>query len=261
MIGICTDSSSQLPAELAQRFGVEIVPITVTLGEHEYLEGIDLTVDDYYALWTGGHAPQVSLGEPSPGQFALAYETLAERGCTQILSIHASSALSGTLNAALLAAHTASVPVRLVDSGTTAFGVSCCVWAAADAIVNDASFDEVASRAEGLAPNIGNVFIDATSDPEGIAVLSVRGGAVEVIGRAENMVDAVNTMARFAVGWGSHVKVGVGTGELDAAPIGEALAQAVGEPANVLEVVRFRFGPSAADAMALGTVACHVFRV
>ena len=45
MIGICTDSNSLLPDELAQRFGVEVVPLTVRMQDHEYLEGVDLDVD------------------------------------------------------------------------------------------------------------------------------------------------------------------------------------------------------------------------
>ena len=45
MIGICTDSNSQLPESLAQRYAVEVVPITVTVDGHEYLEGVDLDAD------------------------------------------------------------------------------------------------------------------------------------------------------------------------------------------------------------------------
>lgn len=260
MIGICTESSSDISATLAQRYGIEIVPITVTVGEHEYLEGIDFSVDDYYAMCGGGDAPAITLGEPSPGQFALAYEALVERGCTQILSIHASSARSGTLNAARLAAHNASVPVRLVDSGTDGFGVSCCVWAAADAIAGGATFDEAAAVAEALAPDIGNVFLADTQGLDEIVVMAAGGGEPEVIERVSNIVDAVNAMARFVLGWGHGLKVGVGTADVDALPIGHALAQAVGESANVLEVVQFRVGPGSGPEMRPSAVSCFVFR-
>ena len=257
MIGICTDSSAQLPPELAQRYGVEVVPITVIVDGHEYLEGVDLDADGFNTMCAAGHRPVLSISQPSPGQFALAYEASAARGSVQILSIHASS----TLNAAVLAAHNALVPVRLIDSGATSFGVSCCVWATAEAIAHGASFDEAAAVAEGLSPDIGNVFIGDMSNSRDIKVLTTREGEDEVIERVQSMVDAVNAMARYVVGWGPRVNVGVGIRDLSNAPIGDALAQAAGEAANVVEVVRFRFGPSAADGMAPRAVGCFVFRV
>lgn len=257
MIGICTDSSAQLPPELAQRYGVEVVPITVIVDGHEYLEGVDLDADGFNTMCAAGHRPVLSISQPSPGQFALAYEASAARGSVQILSIHASS----TLNAAVLAAHNALVPVRLIDSGATSFGVSCCVWATAEAIAHGASFDEAAAVAEGLSPDIGNVFISGTSHAHGIAVRTRRDGQDEVIESAQSMVDAVNAMARYVIGWGPRVKVGVGLSDPSGAPISEALAQAAGEAANVLEVVRYRIGPSAADDVVPETVACFVFRV
>ena len=42
MIGICTDSNSQMPTALAERYDIEVVPVTVTVDDHEYLEGVDL---------------------------------------------------------------------------------------------------------------------------------------------------------------------------------------------------------------------------
>ena len=110
MIGICTDSGSQLPASLAQRYGIEVVPLTVTVDGAEYMEGIDLDADAFYAKYTDGHRPAVSTSQPSPGQFAVAYDDLLARGCTEILSIHVSGAMSGTLNAARLAAHSLPTP-------------------------------------------------------------------------------------------------------------------------------------------------------
>ena len=272
MIGICTDSNSQLPLELAQRYGVEVVPITVSIDDHEYLEGIDLDADGFYAMYEGGHQPVVTTSQPSPGQFALAYDELATRGCTQILSVHVSAAVSGTLNAARLAAHNSAVPVRLVDSGTASFGVSCCVWAAAEAIAAGASLDEAASVAETLAANVGNVFIvgaldlihaggraGGSLDGEGIAVLTLREGKVVVLRRVNNVVDAVNAMAEFALGWGDRLRVAVGTADRLGLPVSEALAHAVGEAANVLEVVHYRIGPSVGAHTGPGTAGLFVF--
>src|SRR5215203_42098 len=133
-IGLCADSNAQLPKRLIERFDVEVVPLTVSVDGHEYLEGVDLDADQFYEMFTDDHRPVVSTSQPSAGQFALAYEELAARGCTEILSVHVSAAISSTLNAARLGARGFDIPVRLVDSGSSSFGVGCCVWAAGDAI-------------------------------------------------------------------------------------------------------------------------------
>ncbi|MEZ5297834.1 MAG: DegV family protein [Ilumatobacteraceae bacterium] len=54
-IGIVTDSNSQLTAELAERFGVEVVPMTVTIDGDDHLEGVDLDADDFYAHFDDGN--------------------------------------------------------------------------------------------------------------------------------------------------------------------------------------------------------------
>ena len=272
-VGICTDSNSQIPADLVERYDVEVVPITVIVDEHEYLEGIDLDADGFYSMFGAGHTPVVGTSQPSPGQFALAYEALIERGCTEILSVHISAAVSGTLNSARLAARSLDVPVRLVDSGTASFGISCCVWAAGNALHAGATVDEAAMVAETLAPSIGNVFIVGALDlvraggraaadvavGEGIPVLVLLDGQVQVLERVGTIVDAVNAMSAAAVRWGDRLNVAVGVADADAFPIADALAHAVGEAASVEEVVRYRVGPSVGVHTGPGTVGCFMF--
>ena len=92
MIGLCTDSNSQLPQSLAERYDVEVVPVTVTVNDHDYLEGVDLDADVFYDMLSADPPPRVSTSQPSPGQFAAAYDTLLQRGCDEILSIHVTAA-------------------------------------------------------------------------------------------------------------------------------------------------------------------------
>jgi DegV family protein with EDD domain len=276
-VGLCTDSSSQIPQDLVERFGVEVVPITVTIDDEEYLEGVDLDADAFFALFADGRCPTVTTSQPSPGQFALAYEALADRGCTEILSIHVAASISGTLNSGRLAAHRLGLPVRLVDSGSASFGIACCVWAAGEALSVGASLDEAAILAETLAPDVGNIFIsgaldqvrrgglagetvlDHSHDGEGVPVLTLRDGRVEVVERVATVVDAVNSMAAAAIRWGSRLNVAVGVGDRCADPIADALAAAVGETSNVEEVIRYRLGPSVGAHTGPGTVGCFMF--
>ncbi|MBK5330859.1 MAG: DegV family protein [Ilumatobacteraceae bacterium] len=269
MIGICTDSNSQLPESLAQRYAVEVVPITVTVDGHEYLEGVDLDADRFYELLATEPRSRVSTSQPSPGQFAAAYETLLQRGCDQIVSIHLMAATSGTLNSARLATKSLPIPVRLVDSGTAGFGISCCVWAAAEAVARGASIDEAVQIAESLSPQISAVFIVGQLDflhteraldkPDGIPVMRMHDGALEVVEHVTTATDAVHAMAAAATGWGSRLNVAVGMADRSGERFSQGLAAAIGESPNVVEVVRYRIGPSVGAYAGLGTVGCFMF--
>ena len=272
MIGICTDSNSQLPAELAQRYGIEVVPLTITIDDHEYLEGVDLDADAFYAKYAHGHRPVVTTSQPSPGQFAVAYEVLLARGCTEILSVHVSAAISGTINAARLAAHSVPSPVRLIDSGTASFGISCCSWAAAAAVADGATLEQAAQIAEQLAPSIGNLFVVGAFDhlhrggratgldsDTGLPILTLKDGAVEVIERSATMIEGINAMAAYAIAWGDRLRIAVGHSDGDTAPLADALEESISEAANVIEVVRYRVGPSVGAHTGPGTLGCFMF--
>jgi DegV family protein with EDD domain len=282
-IGICTDSSAQLPHELIERYDIAVVPITVTVDDHDYLEGVDLDADAFYAMFTIDHRPTIATSQPSPGQFAVAYDELLDQGCTEILSIHVGATMSGTLNSARLAAHGLEVPVRLVDSATASFGVGCCVWAAAEAVLAGATLDEAAAIAERLSPTIGNVFIVGAldlmqrggrgganvADGDGVPVLTLRNGTVEVVERVATLVDAVNSMAAYTLRWVGDgddrlagtvpLNVGIGTADAAAAPLSAALEAAVEAAGNVHEVVQYRVGPSVGAHTGPGTAGCFMF--
>ncbi|HQZ35237.1 MAG TPA: DegV family protein [Ilumatobacteraceae bacterium] len=264
MIGICTDSNAHLSAALAQRFGIEIVPLTVTVDDIDYLDGIDLDADAFYAKYLDGACPKVSTSQPSPGQFAVAYEDLAARGCTEILSIHASSAASGTISAARLAAHSVPTPVRLVNSGPASFGLGCCVWAAASAVAQGASVDCAALIAEELVSTIGNVFVVGALDTfvtgASLPVLSACDDRVAVIERAATALDAINAMAAYTLRWGERLHVAIGHSDAATAPMADALEEALAEAAGVRDVVRYRIGPSIGVHTGLGTIGCLMFR-
>lgn len=268
MIGICTDSNSQMPTALAERYDIEVVPVTVTVDDHEYLEGVDLDADQFYDMLSADPHLRVRTSQPSPGQFAAAYESLLQRGCDEILSIHVTAATSGTINAARLATRALPVPVRLVDSGTAGFGVSCCVWAAAEAVSEGANLEEAVHVAETLAPRIGTLFVVGepdflrtgdSKDHAGVAVMTARDGQLEVVAHVDTAAAAVETMAEKAIAWGARLNVAVGTADPSGVRLTDSLASVIGESANVLEVVRYRIGPSVGAYTGLGTVGCFMF--
>jgi fatty acid-binding protein DegV len=260
VIGICTDSSAQLPPDLVAHLGVEVVPSTVCIDDIEHLDGVDLDADEFYARFTCGSRPTVKMCEPSPGQFAAAYEDLIARGCTEILSVHVVPTVSGTLNAARLAAHATPVPVRVIDSASVGFGVGCCVWAAADAVQHGATLDQAAVAAEQAAAGLGHLLLMHGQDQgqPAIDVLQVASGTVTPLSKFRHGVDAINDVSARAVAWGQRLRIGVGHSSPESLAIADALASAVGEAANVIEVVRFRIGPSMGTLTGPGAVGCVV---
>ena len=275
MIGLCTDSNAQLPAELVDRYGVEVVPLTVTLDGDDFLEGVNLDADGFYARFEQG-VTQVSTAAPSPGRFMLAYEALVERGATEILSIHIGSSVSSTLDAARVASRGAGVPVRLVDTGTASFGVACCVWEAAEALAKGAGVEEAASVADAVAARTGNVFVvgalelarrggrlggsPSAPGPAAIPVLTLADGRMVPVGEVATMDEAARVMAATVLGAGTGLRVGLGIADAGAAPLWNALEAGLVDAPEVLEVVRYRIGPSVGAHTGPGSAGAIYYR-
>lgn len=271
---LVTDSNAQLPEELASRYGVTVVPLTVTVGGRPYLEGVEMDADAFYELFEAGATPEVATSQPSPGQFAEAYRRVAEGGATEILSIHIGAQISGTCNSARLAAATSPVPVRLVDTGTASFGIACCVWEAAATLASGGSVDEAAAVATQLGPDIGNVFTvraldlaraggrladDAGSDATAIPVLSLVAGEMKVVAEVTDLSSAADAMASHVLGSGSSLRVGLGRADAGAEPLCRALHERLVGVAAVREVVRYRVGPSVGAHTGPGTVGAFFY--
>jgi DegV family protein with EDD domain len=268
VIGLVTDSNAQLPPALAARYGVEIVPLTVTVDGVEHLEGVDLDADDFYARFESGR-PTVSTAQPSPGRFAAAYHAAADRGATEILSVHIGSSLSGTVNSARLAGQGSPVPVRIVDTGTASFAVSLCLWEAAEAVAGGAGLEEAAAAAERVSATVGNVFVVRVLDlaraggrlAEGIAdasdaipVLTLTGGQMKAVGLATDVEQAADAMAEFVLTAGAGLRVGVGLSDDATLPLVTAVEDRLRATTQVRELVRYRIGPSVGAHTGPGTV-------
>lgn len=267
MIGLVTDSNAQLPPELAERYGVEVVPLTVTVDGTPYLEGVDLDAAGFYARFER-RRPTVTTAQPSPGQFAAAYEAVADRGATEILSIHIGSSVSGTVNSARLASQVSPVPVRIVDTGTASFAVSLCVWEAAEAVVTGATLEEAAAAAERVGATVGNVFVvgvldlaraggrlgDVASAATTIPILTLSGGVMQEVGRCDDLDHAAAAMAQFVCGRGSSLRVGVGIADPSTLPLVAAVENRLRGASEVAELVRYVVGPSVGAHTGPGTV-------
>jgi len=131
-IALITDSTSDIPREWIEQYDITIVPLTIIFGERLYLDGIDLTAEQFYERLPGeAHHPTTS--QPSPQVFLDTYRQAAARGAQEIVVVTISSAMSGTILSARQAAEEAAIPVCVIDSKSTAMGLGWQVIAAARA--------------------------------------------------------------------------------------------------------------------------------
>jgi DegV family protein with EDD domain len=141
-IGIVTDSTCDLPQEIAAQYGIAILPLYINFGVESYLDGIDLSREAFYARLPDCN-PLPTTSMPGPHMFLQAYERLADEGATEILSVHISKSLSAIVDTAQLAAREAPTPVTVFDSGTLSMGTGFLVWAAAEAAAQGYAMDDI----------------------------------------------------------------------------------------------------------------------
>lgn len=129
--GVCivTDSTADLPADLAEREGVTIVPLRIAFPNGETFYDGELTQAQFFERMNASRTlPTTS--QPAVGDFVDAYERMLER-CASIVSIHCSGRLSGTVESARQAAQRFGDRVRVIDSLNLTWGLGFQVLAAA----------------------------------------------------------------------------------------------------------------------------------
>ncbi|PLW74133.1 DegV family EDD domain-containing protein [Streptomyces sp. SCUT-3] len=161
-VAIVTDSTAYLPQEALERHRITVVPLTVAVGDGVMTEGADgVTAAVSRAL---KDRQRVTTSRPGPEEFAAAYREAAEAGARGIVSLHLSSRLSGTHEAAVVAAANAPVPVRVVDTGMVAMALGFTVLAAAETAEAGGSADEAVAAAERRAAGTSAFFYVDTLD-------------------------------------------------------------------------------------------------
>lgn len=142
-IRIVTDSTCDLPHEIIEKYGIHIVPLYINTGRQGYLDGIDITREEFYTrLPDFPEHPTTAV--PSIERFRAAYNTLADEGATEVLSIHISEALSGVMDVARVAARTTtSVKVTVIDSQQLSLGTGFLVQTAAEMAAEGRTVSEI----------------------------------------------------------------------------------------------------------------------
>lgn len=148
MVKIVTDSTADLPADLAARMGITVVPALVMFGSTSYREGIDLTHDEFYAKLVESKIIPTT-GAPPPGVYEEVYRRLAQE-TNEILSVHLAANLSALYNVASVAAAAVSgARIALVDSQQITLGYGLIALAAAEAAQRGEPLAQILDRVEG----------------------------------------------------------------------------------------------------------------
>jgi DegV family protein with EDD domain len=241
-VAVVTDSTAYLPPELTEGYGIHVVPLYVVLPGRSGREGFDVGPADV-ARTLALRGQMVSTSRPTPGDFVAAYRRALNAGADRLVSIHLSAELSGTSDAARLAASQVGEHiVTVVDSRSAAMGCGFAVLAAARSAAAGADAGEVAETARRTAAQTSMFFvvdtlehlrrggrIGAAAAVLGSAlavkpVLHVKDGQVVPLEKVRTAARAFNRLVQRAVDAAGDGPVSVAVHHLAAAERADRLA-------------------------------------
>jgi len=152
-----TDSSANLPQGVAEQHGVVVVPLQVVIGAESYDETEPEATPAAVAAALREFVP-VSTSRPAPQVFADTYRRLAEQGYDAVVSVHLSGEMSGTAEAASLAARDTDLPVRVVDTRQVGIATGFAALSAAEAVAAGACAEDAADAARRRAAGATSLF-------------------------------------------------------------------------------------------------------
>lgn len=155
---VVTDSTAYIPAELINGHRIQSVPLQVIWGDKVYRDGIDIQPEEFYRnLPKSEVLPTTS--QATPADFINLYRSILDEG-NEVLSMHISSKLSGTMDSAMQARNALrSDKIELVDSLSTVMSLGFQAVATAELAAKGASLKECKRYAESLVPHMGVYFV------------------------------------------------------------------------------------------------------
>jgi DegV family protein with EDD domain len=151
-VRIVTDSASDLPPEVCDRYGIEVVPLTIRFGDAEYVDRKELSTEEFWRkLEASSVLPETAA--PSVGAFEETFRRLADDGADGVCCINLSANLSATMQSAQLAAKALDglVPAIVIDSKSASMGIGNLVLHAARRAAEGADLETIAREVEARA--------------------------------------------------------------------------------------------------------------
>lgn len=150
-IQIVTDSTADLKPEVIEKYNLHVVPLTIQIGGKTYLDRVDLEPESFLELMKNSDEMPKS-SQPAPGVFKELYDKLGENG-DQILSIHMTGGMSGTVESAKTAAQLTDSDVTVIDSRYISHALTFQVFEAADMAKAGKPMEEIVERLEQIRLN------------------------------------------------------------------------------------------------------------
>ena len=180
-VAIVTDSTADLPAQLAKSRGITIVPLTLNFEGRSLLDGVDIRPSEFYRKLPNA-TTHPTTSQPAPGRFAEAYAELLNDH-DAIVSIHISEKLSGTFASAVQGADmTDPKRVHVIDSQLASMSLGLLTLAASEIVGQGATAEAVVAKVNDMREHVQTYFSVATLE------FLRRGGR---IGRASALLGSV----------------------------------------------------------------------
>lgn len=141
---IITDSSCDLPKEIIEENDIIVVPLNIEIDGHNYVDGVNLTHQEFYEKMAASQGlPKTS--QPSPQSFMDAFKKAAQK-TGEILCIHLSSKLSGTMNGAMMVKEMMDKKIEVFDSLSGSIGLGMQVLKACEMRKEGASIEKIIEK-------------------------------------------------------------------------------------------------------------------
>jgi len=161
---VVTDSTSDLPGNIYEGYDLTVMPLSVVFGNKTYLDdGVDIKEDDFYQMMQSSSEMPKSA-QPTPGDFINTYGKLIKQG-KEIISIHISRKLSGTLNSAELAARQFEKgDIEIIDSELVHMPCGFMALKAAKMAAEGIGREDIIKELGVLRNKINSFFIPKSMD-------------------------------------------------------------------------------------------------
>ncbi len=269
-VRVVTDSTADLPKEVAEELGIAVVPLHIHFGNDTFQDGVTISTEGFYNLLTTGDIlPKTSA--PSSGMFIETYEEIA-RESDEIISIHISTKLSATHASALVAKDGVETPCRIevVDTYSASIGLGLLVVQAAKMARDGATLDDILETTLASVPRtqyfgvvdtleylhkggrIGKAASFLGSMLNVKPILGLRDGIAHPIERVRGREKALDRVCELVAGFESIQSLAVAhtTTEDDMHALASRLAQFFPED----EILRTRCGATLGTYLGPGTL-------
>jgi DegV family protein with EDD domain len=155
-IKVVTDSTADLSQDILNKYDIHVIPLSISIDGKTYLDRVDLTADEFIdKMLQADELPKTS--QPAVGAFIELYDRLGEDG-SEIISIHMTGGMSGTVSTARSAAGMTNTKVTVVDSMFISHALSYQVIEAAKMVQEGHAVEEIIKRLDEVRTNT-NLFV------------------------------------------------------------------------------------------------------